>query len=268
MTTTQRGHFSSRIKRFNCSYVEFVWRLISWSKSSQKDLFIKYFLEVIFWSFSNIIIKIVCNIFLLFVKINSRNHLDYPSISRINLQKLMPVEIPLEPNEQLIYQDSFQGKRQTIPFVFAASKSAIFVSKEKHFAKESWCFVRIPLTEIKRVFLRKERPMVLWATGTLIFVFGLALCIGLIMAENSPYSETRHYTALPLLITIFGIALPFLAKNRRTLIVEMVKGKYKWKPRMQFDKKKREQIEKLQENILETCQSIGVKVNKDSDFVL
>lgn len=172
----------------------------------------------------------------------------------------MPVEIPLEPNEQLIYQDSFQGERQTIPFVFAASKIAIFVSKEKHFALESWCFVRIPLTEIKRVFLRKERPMVLWVTGALVFIFGLALTIGLIMANNSPDSEIKHYSALPYLITIFGIALPFLAKNRRTLIVEMVKSKYKWKPKMQFDKKQRERIEKLQENILETCQSIGIQV--------
>lgn len=179
----------------------------------------------------------------------------------------MPIEIPLEPNEQLIYQDSFQGERQTIPFVFAASKNAVFVSKEKHFAKESWCFMRIPLTEIKRVLLCKERPMVLWVTGALIFVFGLTLSIGLIMANNSPDSEIKHYSILPYLITIFGATLPFLAKNRRTLIVEMAKGKYKWKPKVQFDKKQRERIEKLQENILETCQSIGIKVNKDNDFV-
>lgn len=179
----------------------------------------------------------------------------------------MSVEIPLEPNEQLIYQDSFQGERQTIPFVFAASQRAIFVSKEKHFAMESWCFVRIPLSEIKRVLLRKERPLVLWITGSLIFAFGLTLSIGLILANNSPYSETKTYSALPFLITIFGIALPFLAKNRRTLIIEMFKGKYKWKPKMQFDKKERARIEELQDNILETCQSIGIRVDKDSDSV-
>ena len=174
----------------------------------------------------------------------------------------MPVEIPLEPNEQLIYQDSFQGERQTIPFVFAASKSAIFVSKEKHFAKESWHFMRIPLTEIKRVILRKERPMILWLTGIFIFIFGLALSIGLILANNSSDSEIKHYTLLPFLIAIFGIALPFLAKNRQTLIVEMVRGKYKWKPKMQFDKKQREQIENLQEIILKTCQSVGTQTSK------
>ena len=178
----------------------------------------------------------------------------------------MPVEIPLEPNEQLIYQDSFQGERQTIPFVFAASQSTLFVSKEKHFAMESWCFVRIPITEIKRVFLRKERPMVLWVTGALIFLFGLTLSIGQIIANNSPDLEIKRYSILPYLMIIFGVALPFLAKNRRTLIVEMVKSKYKWKPKMQFDKTQRERIEKLQKNILNTCQSIGIQVNKDNDF--
>ena len=175
----------------------------------------------------------------------------------------MPVEIPLEPNEKIIYQDSFQGERQTIPFVFAASNSAIFVSKEKHFAKESWKFIRIPLTEIKRVILRKERPMILWLISTFTFIFGLALSVGLILANNSRDSDIKHYSVLPLLIAIFGIALPFLAKNRQTLIVEMVRGKYKWKPKMQFDKKQREQIEKLQENILETCQSVGVQIGKE-----
>ena len=177
----------------------------------------------------------------------------------------MSVEIPLEPFEQVIFQETFQGERQTIPFAFAASKSAIFVSKEKHFAMESWRFVRIPVTNIKRVLLRKERPFVLWASGAVIFAFGLTLTILLTMANNSPDSPHITISALPYLITIFGAALPFLAKNRRTLVVEMVKGKYKWKPKMQFDKKERERIEKLQDNILKTCRSIGIEISKEGN---
>jgi hypothetical protein len=179
----------------------------------------------------------------------------------------MPVTIPLEPNEQLIYQNTFQGERQAIPFVFAASRSAIFVSREKHFAMEPWCFVRVPLNRIRRVLLRKERPLALWLTAGLIFAFGLALSVMMIINNFSSQRTHTIMSGLPFLITIFGAAMPFLAKNRQTLVVEMDNEQYKWKPKMQFDKNKREKIERLQDEILEVCHSIGIRVARDDAAV-
>ena len=73
----------------------------------------------------------------------------------------------------------------------------------------------------------------------------------------------KRISALPILITVFGGAMPFFAKDRKALVVQTVDGKYKWKPEMQFSKEKRQEIQKLQENILNTCLTLGVTVHKD-----
>lgn len=175
----------------------------------------------------------------------------------------MAVEIPLESNEELIFHKGFIGERHTIPFEFAVSKNAIFVSKEKHFAKESWYFERIPLTQIQQVFLSKEPPLFLWATAFIVFSFGLLLSVLMIATFLNNEPGIKSIWILPILITIFGCALPFLAKDRKTLVIQMNGGKYKWKPKMQFDKKKREQIKELQEAILSICEKIGINVFRE-----
>jgi hypothetical protein len=87
----------------------------------------------------------------------------------------MAVEIPLELKEELIFSDSFQADSRSLPFSFAVSDRAVFISKEKHFAKESWYFERIPLDQVKQIFLSQERSLPLLIFSGLLLVAGLVL---------------------------------------------------------------------------------------------
>lgn len=173
----------------------------------------------------------------------------------------MPIELPLEANEELIFSDSFQADSRTLPFAFAASNRAIFISKEKHFAKESWYFERIPLEEVKQVFLRRERSLPLLIISALLFITGLIFSFEMMSNALAQEPGTR-VSGVPFAMIVCGLVMPFLAKGRNILIVDSTKGLFKWKPRLVVDKKSKNQIKTLQSEILNVCEQLGVQVSR------
>lgn len=176
----------------------------------------------------------------------------------------MSIEIPLEPNEELVFSDSFQADSRTLPFAFAASDRAVFISKEKHFARESWYFERIPIEQIKQVFLRRERSLPLLIMSILLGVSGAVLAF--VMMSNALNQEAgTRVSGVPFAMIVCGLVTPFLAKGRKVLIIDSANGIYKWKPRLVVDKKSRNQIKNLQAEILNVCGHLGIRVISETD---
>lgn len=172
----------------------------------------------------------------------------------------MSTEISLDENEKLIFSDSFQADEYSIPFSFAVSNLAIFVSKEKHFAKDSWYLEKIPIEEVKRVFLRKERSVFILIISILLFVSGSVFAF--IMMSNALNQEAgTRISGVPFAMIVAGLIMPFLAKGRSVLLVETTKETFKWKPKLVIDKKSRNHIKKFQAEILNVCKSLGIETS-------
>jgi len=178
-------------------------------------------------------------------------------------EKIMAVEIPLETNEELIFSDSFQSDKYSIPFSFAASNCAIFVSKEKHFAKNSWYLEKIPVERVKRVFLRKERSLLIIIISVVLLISGLIFTFTMMSNVLNQEPGTR-VSGVPFAMIIAGLIIPFLARGRNVLVIESVKETFKWKPKLVVDKKSRNQIKKFQSEILDVCKHLGIQTQNES----
>lgn len=175
----------------------------------------------------------------------------------------MSVRIPLEPSETILFHDTFIGERQSFPFVFAASRRAIYVSREKHLAIENWCYERLPLEQVKRVVLRRERPVWLILGAVVLFAFGASLAYLEWSAANMSATGYRTIHVLPYFLMIFAAAMPFLGRRRKSLVIEKKRGRFKWTPKLQFAGANRDEIESIQTRILAACASIGLSVAED-----
>jgi hypothetical protein len=176
----------------------------------------------------------------------------------------MAAEIQLEPNEELIFSDNFQADSSSIPFAFAVTNLAIFISKEKHFAKESWYFERIPLRQVKQIFLRRERSLPILLLSGLLLISGLVFAF-VMMSNALNQVPGSRVSGVPFAMIVCGLVMPFLAKGRKVLVVESENDIYKWKPRLVVDKKSRNQIRTLQEDILNVCEKVGIRVLTEND---
>jgi hypothetical protein len=99
---------------------------------------------------------------------------------------------------------------------------------------------------------------------------GLLLISGLVFAfvmmSNALYQMPgTRVSGVPFAMIVAGLLIPFLAKGRKVLVVESEKGIHKWKPRLVVDKKSRNQIRDLQEEILNVCEKVRIRVMKEND---
>ncbi len=178
----------------------------------------------------------------------------------------MAFDIELEPDEKLILCNEFQADRHTEPFAFAVSDRAIFITRIKHFVRDPYYFERVPLASVKQVSLKRGRPLFMWVLAFLFFGFGLTLTFLMMMPVLR--GEEGYVSGVPIAMTVCGLILPFIAKGRKVLTVELKNETYKWKPRLVVDKKSREQIQKLQEGILNACEQVGIKILKENGSTL
>jgi hypothetical protein len=189
----------------------------------------------------------------------------------------MSLKISLETNERLIFKDSLAPDEYPYPFTFAVTDCAVFVTKERRFAKESWHLKKIPLSEIKQVSLIKESDFRVFAISGLIFIFGLILLIFMIIPylNNEPAAQIK---IMPFTITGLGLIMPFLVKKRRILVVQLKKGTYKWKPKILINAKlnnlllkfinsseNRNRILDLQKEFLTACAKVGIPIYESED---
>jgi hypothetical protein len=186
----------------------------------------------------------------------------------------MALQFTLQPNEKLIYKGELKKDVYPYPITFAVTNLAVFVTKEKHFARKSWYLERIPLTEIEQVSLVKESKAYIYTVSAVLFLFGLILTIFMVI-PNLRQDENAVRSFLPLTIAAIGVALPFLIKTRRVLMIKKTIGVYKWKPQIFTEsnlniwfaktlagKTNTSEILRIQEKFLEACEKIGVRISK------
>jgi len=177
----------------------------------------------------------------------------------------MPTEISLQPEEKLIFKDTFHENSRTYPVTFAVTDRAVFVTREKHLAKESYTLERIPLSGIRQVFLSRERRRSVIISSALVFVFGLMLTVWMIIPILNGES-TAKMMPLPPLIMIFGLIMPFLKKQRKALVVQLNDGIYKWKPQIAFNKYNQTRVQTMQQQFLAACRHVGVHVMEEIEY--
>ena len=170
----------------------------------------------------------------------------------------MPFIVDLQPNEEVYLSREFRGTHGQV-FAIAISNQAVYLPVQKFaLKKDPWYFRRVPLSEVQQVRLIKQKPVFVFILAALMIVFGGVT--GFLMMGYAVRGEPIRVTGWPLAFFVGGIVIPFIARGRRTLVVIMSSGKYKWKPQLAIDSKARETYRKLQDEIVQACRKAGIQV--------
>ena len=156
-------------------------------------------------------------------------------------------------------QKEFRGSHSHV-FAIAVSNQAVYVSAQKFVVKgDTWYFKRVPLSDVRKVRLVRQRPIYVIMLSASMILFGAVLSFLMMWRAFHPMPGVPYeVSGWPFAIAIGGIIIPFIARGRRILIVKMRKGTFKWKPQLAVDKKTRELCSNLQAQIVQACEKAGV----------
>ena len=175
----------------------------------------------------------------------------------------MAFEVDLRPGEQLVVQKEFRGSHQHI-FAMAVSNQALYLSAQKWALKDDWYFKRVSLDEVKNVSLKKQKPLMLLLMSVAMLAVGGSVSIIMLMNTYAPTPRPPAYgSGWPIAIFVGGLVIPFIARGRRTLVVRLKKGKFKWKPQLALDKKTRQLYAYMQNEILVACRKVGLQTTEE-----
>jgi hypothetical protein len=128
--------------------------------------------------------------------------------------------------------------------------------------KDDWYFKRVPLAEVKEVRLVRQKPAFIWLAS--LFMIGFGGLVSYLMLWNvyhpTPGLVTRA-SGWPIAIFVGGFVIPFIARGRRTLVIRMKNGKFKWRPQLAVDKKTRERCAAIQNELLAACKKAGLQTS-------
>jgi hypothetical protein len=169
----------------------------------------------------------------------------------------MPLVVDPQPGEEVHLVREFRGSHGHV-FAIAVSSQAVYLPAQKFaLKKDPWYFRRIPLSEVKEVRLLKHKPVFILALSALMIVFGGVTAF--LMMLYALRREAVSVSGWPLAFFVGGIIVPFIARGRRTLVVMMSDGKYKWKPQLAVDKETRGEYSRLQDEIVQACRKVGIE---------
>ncbi|HEY6120242.1 MAG TPA: hypothetical protein VIV66_09805 [Pyrinomonadaceae bacterium] len=172
----------------------------------------------------------------------------------------MPFKIDPQPGEEIYLQREFRGSHSHV-FAMAVSNQAVYVSAQKLALKrDPWYFKRVPLNEVEEVRVIKQRPIYGLLIGFLMVLFGgTSSFLMMWYALHPTPGATIYVSGWPFAILVGGIVIPFIARGRKTLIVRMRKGKFKWKPQFALDKKTRDLCSSIQDELIGACRKAGIQ---------
>jgi hypothetical protein len=174
----------------------------------------------------------------------------------------MAFEITPQLGEQIYIQREFRGSHHHV-FAMAVSNQALYLSAQKFAVNDTWHFKRVPLSEVVEVRCVKQRPFFMLLISVLMVVVG-----GIISFQM--LSETYGYlsggsakgSGWPIAIFVGGFVVPFVSRGRKTLVVQLQKGKFKWRPQLAVDKKTRELCTTIQNEMLLACKAVGIRTSE------
>lgn len=169
----------------------------------------------------------------------------------------MPFIVDPQPDEEVYLLGELRGAHGHV-FAIAISNQAVYLPAQKFaLKKDPWYFRRVPLNEVREVRLLRQKSAFVLILSALMIVFGGIT--GFLMMRYALRGEPIRVSGWPLAFFVGGIIIPFIARGRRTLVVIMSSGKYKWKPQLAVDKKTRETYSRLQDEIVQACRKAGIQ---------
>lgn len=171
----------------------------------------------------------------------------------------MPFIVDPQPGEEVYLLKEFRGSHEHV-FAMAVSNQAIYLSKQKFALKrDAWYFKRVPLSDVRDVRLVKQRPIYIILLSLIMIAFGTVLSFLMMWRAFNPMPGVPYaVSGWPIAIAVGGMIIPFIAIGRKTLVVRMRKGKYKWKPQLALDKKTRQLCSNIQDEIWQACKKAGI----------
>lgn len=169
----------------------------------------------------------------------------------------MPFHVDLQPGETLFIQQGYQDSRG-YPFAMAVTNQAVYLPKHTlSLSTDGWSFQRTPLAEVVQVELVKQSPIGVYIMSTLMILLGVGTTYMMLAPLLSGQDAT--VSGWPIAILVGGLVVPFIAGGRKTLIVTMKKGKYKWRPPMAVDKATRTLYAAIFDDIKAGCAGAGIQ---------
>ena len=175
----------------------------------------------------------------------------------------MAFEITPQLGEQVYIQHEFRGSHQHV-FAMAVSNQALYLSTQKFAMNDTCYFKRVPLSDVVEVRCVKQRPFFMLLISTLMAVVGGIVSFQM-LATAYGYLEGGgdRVSGWPIAIFVGGLVVPFASRGRKTLLVQMRKGKFKWRPQLAVDKKTRELYMRIQNELMLACKAVGIRTSNE-----
>lgn len=168
-------------------------------------------------------------------------------------------DLELADSEEVIYEGGFQASAKTEPFAMAITSEAVHVLRKKLVAmSEPYHVVRIPKGGILAVELR--RAGLVWR-ALIASVLGAAAATALLLMirGNLAGVEPEHY-GIVLALLAGSIVLPFVVRQRLSLVIVHEQGTYRWRPPILVDQASRREVQELLDGIIGACRQLGLRV--------
>ncbi|MFI5166717.1 MAG: hypothetical protein ACHQQS_08865 [Thermoanaerobaculales bacterium] len=144
----------------------------------------------------------------------------------------MAFSIAPQPGEQLFFAEHLAPPaRRADQFALGVSNQALFLPRKKAVAvSDPYYFQRVPFSEVRRVSLRRYRPVWLLTLAVLLVLLGV---IVLIKVSSRPHNlETAKAIGFSVAMVVIGLLIPFVSRNRRALRIDLVSGRFRWAPQI------------------------------------
>jgi hypothetical protein len=176
----------------------------------------------------------------------------------------VPFDVNVEEGERLIANLAFVASRNAEAFRIAITDRAIFLSRKKFFAVSDPTYSeRVPLSQVVEVKVKRLNPYFLWAL-TLLMVVGGTITTALMFLPVLR-GEAADISGYPPAVALVGLVIPFIARRRYGLSIQMVMGDFLWKPPLLVDRVSRNAVDHFLTQAADAFRQSGVKLADERD---
>jgi hypothetical protein len=181
--------------------------------------------------------------------------------------------IEVEPGENVLLDVSFRASQKEIVHrasekpedlrMAISDRAFYFAAKRFVVSGDPTYFRRVPKDQVSEVRVQSLRPYGLWVAAALMVAAGLVTEVLMMWPLVTQAPGTFRVSGWPLAVLVGGLVLPLAAKGRQRLVVQMLKGRFKWDPPLVVDRASKQRIVATLDDILKACRTAGVQVTDD-----
>jgi hypothetical protein len=124
-------------------------------------------------------------------------------------------------------------------------------------------FRRVSREDVREVRVQTLRPYGMWVAAALMVAAGLATEIAMMWPLVTQMPGTYRVSGWPLAILVVGLLLPFAARGRQRLAIQLKKGRFGWNAPLVMDRGAKQRIAAALDEVLKACQAGGYQVMDD-----